>query len=52
MVKFLAPIRTRTNNILANRTYLQDAMKQGLEKARASAAETIALVRKAVGVNY
>lgn len=52
MVKFIAPIRERVNNILADEKYLKAVMEKGAEKARKSAAETMRLVREAMGLNY
>lgn len=52
MVKFISPIREKVNTILHDEKYLQQVMEQGAEKARKSAAETIKLVRNAIGLNY
>lgn len=52
MVKFIAPIREKVNSILADEKYLQQVMEKGAEKARKSAAETMKLVRQAMGLNY
>jgi tryptophanyl-tRNA synthetase len=52
MVKFIAPIRDKALAIQNDKAYLSKVIKQGKEKARASADTTIQLVRKAVGVNY
>lgn len=52
MIRFLQPIREKTNELLANDQYLSKIMQMGKEKARSSAGETIALVRKAMGVQY
>lgn len=52
MVKFISPIREKASMIQRDKSYLSKIIKQGEDKARASAAETIQLVRKAVGVNY
>ncbi|MEO8569665.1 MAG: tryptophan--tRNA ligase, partial [Ginsengibacter sp.] len=52
MVNFIAPIRTRANEILADENYLSRVMKQGAEKAVASAKVTMQLVRNAMGLNY
>ncbi len=52
MVKFIAPIRTRVNEILLDEKYLQKVMKQGAEKALASAEKTMKVVRNAMGLNY
>ena len=52
MVKFIAPIRQKTNDILANENYLKTVMEQGAEKARKSAKATIDQVRMVMGLNY
>lgn len=51
MVKFIAPIRIKASTIQSDKDYLSKIMKQGAEKARASAGATIKLIREAVGVN-
>ncbi len=52
MVKFIAPIRERVNEILGDEKYLQYVMKRGAEKAVASAEVTMHVVRNAMGLNY
>ncbi len=52
MVRFVAPIREKTKSILADENYIRQAMETGAEKARASARETMQLVREAMGLNY
>jgi len=52
MVNFLQPIREKTNELLNNPEALGKVMQAGKDKARASAAETIRMVREAVGVKY
>jgi tryptophanyl-tRNA synthetase len=52
MVTFISPIRGKVNNILEDEKYLKEVMEQGAEKARKSAAETMKLVREAIGLNY
>lgn len=52
VVKFVAPIRERAAEIQNNKELLDKIIKQGAEKARASASKTIREVRKAVGMNY
>ncbi|MES2646773.1 MAG: tryptophan--tRNA ligase [Bacteroidota bacterium] len=52
MVKFLSPIRERTNDLLADTHYLNKIMQEGKEKARANAAVTLETVRKAMSLNY
>jgi len=48
MVNFVKPIREKASDIQNNKALLNNIIKQGAEKARASAGETISLVRKAV----
>jgi tryptophanyl-tRNA synthetase len=52
MVDFIAPIRKRLNEILDDESYLAEVMKQGAEKAIASAETTMKLARDAMGFNY
>jgi tryptophanyl-tRNA synthetase len=52
MVKFVAPIREKAAAIQNDKSYLDKVMRDGAEKARASASETIKRVREPVGVNY
>lgn len=52
MVKFITPIRQKTNDILANENYLKTVMEQGAEKARKSAKATMDQVRMVMGLNY
>jgi tryptophanyl-tRNA synthetase len=52
MTNFVRPIREKAAAIQNDHAYLSKVMKQGAEKARASAAETMRMVREAVGVNY
>lgn len=52
MVKFMAPIREKAKAIQEDKTYLHKVIQQGKEKARASASETLTLVRQAMGINY
>ena len=52
MVRFISPIRKKVDRILKDEKYLQQVMEKGAEKARNSAAKTIRLVRKAMGLNY
>lgn len=44
------PIRERVNDILADDDYLRRVLKQGAEKARESAAKTLADVREIMGI--
>lgn len=52
MVAFISPIRERAESIRNDTKYLEDVMELGAEKARASAAETMVLVRNAMGLVY
>ncbi len=52
MVKFIAPIRQRVNEILADEKYLQQVMKKGAERAIASAEATMHIARNSMGLNY
>ncbi|MFN8265207.1 MAG: tryptophan--tRNA ligase [Chitinophagaceae bacterium] len=52
MAAFVAPIRERAAAIQNDEAYLKKVMEQGAEKARASAKQTIELVRNAMGLNY
>jgi tryptophanyl-tRNA synthetase len=52
MVRFIAPIREKAENIYNDRTYLKQVIEKGAEKARMSARETIEKVRELVGLNY
>ena len=52
MVRFIAPIRERSEAILQDADYLKKVMIQGAEKARASAQATMIVVRQAIGLNY
>jgi len=52
MVRFMAPIRDKAIAIQQDKAYLSKVILQGREKARASASETLKLVREAMGVNY
>jgi tryptophanyl-tRNA synthetase len=52
MVRFIAPIRQKVNDILADEAKMQQILQQGAAKARASAAATMTLVREVMGLNY
>jgi tryptophanyl-tRNA synthetase len=52
LVGFISPIRQRVNDILADEGYLQKVMKEGAQKATASAESTMTEVRNAMGLNY
>lgn len=48
---FVAPLRTEIQRIYNDKAYLQEVRNVGAEKARASAEETMKLVRKAIGIS-
>ena len=52
MAAFVKPIREKAAAIENDKAYLSKVIKMGEEKARASAAETLKLVRSAMGLNY
>jgi tryptophanyl-tRNA synthetase len=52
MIRFMAPIRETAALLQKDTSYLEKVMKQGAEKARASAAATMSIVRKSMGLNY
>ena len=52
MAAFMEPIREKAQAILNDKDYLSKVIRQGADKARSSAGETLQLVRKAVGVHY
>jgi len=52
MVRFVAPIRERAAELNADVPALRRILKSGAEKARQSAAETLAAARAAVGISY
>lgn len=52
MVQFISPIREKAEAIRNDAAYLKAVMEKGAEKARASARETMKLVREVMGLNY
>ncbi|PSK94123.1 tryptophan--tRNA ligase [Taibaiella chishuiensis] len=52
MVNFVGPIRERAAALQQDEDSIRKILKNGAEKARARAAETIAMARKAIGINY
>ncbi len=52
MVRFVAPIREKTFALKNDTALLQKIMKDGKEKARASASTTLAEARKNMGIHY
>jgi tryptophanyl-tRNA synthetase len=51
MIEFIKPIRAKAADIQENKDLLHKITRQGAEKARASASETLKLVRSAIGMN-
>ncbi len=49
IIKVTEPIRVRINEILADSNYMAKVVKQGAEKARASASKTVREVREIIG---
>jgi tryptophanyl-tRNA synthetase len=52
MVTFVAPIREKAADLQQNEEKIRKILKEGAEKARASASKTIAEARKLIGINY
>jgi tryptophanyl-tRNA synthetase len=52
MVQFITPIRQKALDIMHDEKYLQQVMESGAQKARASAASTMQVVRSAMGLSY
>ncbi len=52
MVNFIAPIRTRAQELQKDEAQLQRILKLGAEKAIESAVNTLSEARKAIGINY
>lgn len=52
MVRFIQPIREKAQALQADEAYLQKVMRQGAEKARVSARETVRLARALIGIRY
>ena len=52
MALFIQPIREKAADIQNNKPLLGKIIQQGADKARASASETLKLVRVAIGMNY
>ena len=52
LVNFIAPIRDKATAIQNDKDFLKLILKQGADKARSSAADTLHEVRKAIGVEY
>ena len=52
MVAFVSPIREKAKAIYQDEDYLKKILKQGTERSRESAQETIKAVRERIGLNY
>jgi tryptophanyl-tRNA synthetase len=52
MARFMQPIREKAADIQNNKELLAKIIRQGADKARASASETLKLVRDAMNMNY
>ncbi|HLA54338.1 MAG TPA: tryptophan--tRNA ligase [Flavitalea sp.] len=52
MIRFIAPIREKSATMLEDRDYLNSVMRKGAEKARESAAATLTLTKKSMGLDY
>jgi tryptophanyl-tRNA synthetase len=52
MVELIAPIREKALSIQSDKIFLEKVMKEGAEKARNSASETIKQVKRAMKMNY
>jgi tryptophanyl-tRNA synthetase len=52
MIRFISPIRERAAALQQDEDSLRKILKQGAEKGRERAAQTLDLARKAIGINY
>jgi len=52
MVQFIHPIREKAADIQSDTHLLHGLIKQGADKARDRASETLKLIREAIGLNY
>jgi tryptophanyl-tRNA synthetase len=52
MARFIHPIREKAEAIQNDEVLLQKLIKQGADKARERASETLKIVREAIGLNY
>jgi tryptophanyl-tRNA synthetase len=52
MIRFIAPIRESARELEKDKGYLHKVMREGADKARASAAATLLQVRRAMGMDY
>jgi len=52
MANFISPLREKAKEIRKDENYLSKILREGAEKARASAGETIRMVRSKIGLEY
>jgi len=52
MVNFINPIREKAASIQSDQVLMNRLIKQGADKARMRASETLKIVREAIGLNY
>lgn len=52
LVAFIAPIRDRAQALQADTLYLQRVMREGAEKARINASQTLKMARELMGIAY
>ena len=52
MIKFISPIREKAQAIRSDEAYLKKLIKNGAEKARESARQTLEQTRELIGLNY
>jgi tryptophanyl-tRNA synthetase len=52
MIRFIGPIREKAHSIQQDSDYLQKVMRNGAQKARESASQTLQLVKEAMGLTY
>lgn len=52
LIRFIAPIREHAKALQEDKEKIRKILKEGAEKARASAAKTLSEARKAIGINY
>ena len=52
MVNFINPIREKAASIQSDQVLMNKLIKQGADKARIRASETLKIIREAIGLNY
>ena len=52
MIQFVKPIREKASALQNDIQLLQKIMREGKEKARASASQTLSEARRLIGINY